>query len=40
MNQEFFTELGLAATRWRRLFDLLADLRRAAGDFPYRRFGI
>ena len=33
MNEQVFTDLGVPATTVRRLFDLLADLRRAAGDF-------
>jgi DNA-binding MarR family transcriptional regulator len=33
MNKEVFTDIGLAPSMVARLFDLLADLRRAAGDF-------
>jgi DNA-binding MarR family transcriptional regulator len=33
MNQRVFTELGVPAPTVGRVFDLLADLRRAAGDF-------
>jgi len=33
MNEHVFTHLGVPASKVRRLFELLADLRRAAGDF-------
>jgi DNA-binding MarR family transcriptional regulator len=33
MNAEVFTDIGLPQSDVSRLFDLLADLRRAAGDF-------
>jgi len=33
MNEQVFTDVGLPAPAVRRLFDLLADLRRDAGDF-------
>jgi DNA-binding MarR family transcriptional regulator len=33
MNEEVFTDIGLAPSMVPGLFDLLADLRRAAGDF-------
>ena len=33
MNEQVFTDLGLPDPTVRTLFDLLADLRRAAGDF-------
>ena len=33
MNEQVFTDLGVPPTTVRRLFDLLAELRRAAGDF-------
>jgi DNA-binding MarR family transcriptional regulator len=33
MNQQVFAQLGVPAATVRRLFALLADLRRAAGDF-------
>lgn len=33
MNEQVFEDLGVSPTTVRRLFDQLADLRRAAGDF-------
>lgn len=33
MNEQVFVDLGVPAPTVRRLFDLLADLRRNAGDF-------
>lgn len=33
MNTEVFTDIGVPPSTVARLFDLLADLRRAAGDF-------
>jgi hypothetical protein len=33
MNEQVFTDIGVAPSTVARLFDLLADLRRAAGDF-------
>jgi DNA-binding MarR family transcriptional regulator len=33
MNEQVFTDLGVPPSTVRRLFDLLAELRRAAGDF-------
>ena len=33
MNESVFADLGVSDSTLRRLFDLLADLRRAAGDF-------
>jgi len=33
MNESVFADLGVSDSILRRLFDLLADLRRAAGDF-------
>jgi len=33
MNEQVFTDLGVPPETVRRLFDLLAELRRAAGDF-------
>ncbi len=33
MNAQVFSELGVAPAKIRRLFDLLAELRQAAGDF-------
>jgi DNA-binding MarR family transcriptional regulator len=33
MNKEVFTDIGASASTVTRLFGLLADLRRAAGDF-------
>jgi hypothetical protein len=33
MNEQVFMDLGVPPPAVRRLFDLLADLRRAAGDF-------
>ena len=33
MNDALFSDLGIDASNARLLFDLLADLRRAAGDF-------
>ena len=33
MNEQVFTDIGVAPTRSRGLFAQLADLRRAAGDF-------
>lgn len=33
MNEEVFADLGVPLTTVRRLFNLLAELRRAAGDF-------
>ena len=34
MNEAVFADLGVDAATARRLFELLADLRRSAGDFP------
>ena len=34
MNEAVFADLGVDAATVGRLFELLADLRRAAGDFP------
>jgi DNA-binding MarR family transcriptional regulator len=34
MNEAVFADLGVDAATAGRLFELLADLRRAAGDFP------
>lgn len=39
MNEYVFTDLGVSAPTAGRLFDLLADLRRAAGDFEERPAG-
>jgi DNA-binding MarR family transcriptional regulator len=33
LNEEVFSDLGVSPPTVQRLFDLLADLRRAAGDF-------
>ena len=33
MNEQVFEDLGVSPTTVRRLFDQLAELRRAAGDF-------
>jgi DNA-binding MarR family transcriptional regulator len=33
INQQVFTDIGMPEQKLRRLFALLADLRRAAGDF-------
>jgi DNA-binding MarR family transcriptional regulator len=33
MNDQVFTDIGVSPSTVARLFDLLADLRRAAGDF-------
>src|ERR1700722_666800 len=33
MNEQVFTDLGVSPPTVERLFDLLADVRRAAGDF-------
>ncbi len=33
MNEQVFTDVGVSPPTVRRLFELLADLRRAAGDF-------
>ena len=39
MNEQVFTDLGVSAPTVGQLFDLLADLRRAAGDFEMRPGG-
>jgi DNA-binding MarR family transcriptional regulator len=33
INEQFFTDIGVPEQKLRRLFSLLAELRRAAGDF-------
>ena len=39
MNEQVFTDLGVSPPTVGQLFDLLADLRRAAGDFEMRPGG-